>query len=143
MTEIEMEALMVAVVDGVASPSQKETLYRYLQSHPELARELEEHMALKALTDGWVSRLDVDLIEQTHQEQPLTHAESTLSGLLVVAGMAVLTGFAAAELLASDAPVWIRLGYGLMGAGGLVALFSVLRWKWKTWRRDPYTEVIR
>ena len=143
LTEVEMEALMVAVVDGVASPTQRERLSTYLRDHPELARELEDHMALKALTDGWVSRLEVDLIETRHQEQPLTRREAGIAGVLFVTGLSVLTGFGAAELLVSEAPLWVRAGYGMMAAGGLVAALSVLRWKLKTWNRDPYTEVIR
>ena len=83
LTEVEMEALMVAVVDGVASPTQRERLSTYLRDHPELARELEDHMALKALTDGWVSRLEVDLIETRHQEQPLTRREAGIAGVLL------------------------------------------------------------
>jgi len=143
MTDIELEALMVAVVDGVASPSQREALYRDLKDHPDLARELEEHMAIKALTDGWVRRLEVDLIEDAHREQPVTRTETAIGGALFLAGLAVLAGFGAAEVVASDAPIWLRTGYGLMAAGGLVAAVSVLRWKWKTWKRDPYSEVIR
>ena len=143
MTDIELEALMVAVVDGVASPSQRETLHTHLKDHPDLARELEEHMAIKALTDGWIRRLDVDLIEDAHREQPLTRAEGAVAGGLFLAGAAVLTGFGVVELFASDAPLWLRAGYGLMAAGGLVAAVGVVRWKWKTWKRDPYTEVVR
>ena len=143
MTDIELEALMVAVVDGVASPSQREALHNHLKDHPELARELEEHMAIKALTDGWVRRLDVDLIEDKHREQPLTQAEGAIAGTLFLAGLAVLTGFGVVELFASDAPLWLQVGYGLMAAGGLVAAVSVIRWKWKTWKSDPYNEVVR
>lgn len=144
MTQIEAEALMVAVVDGVASPSQREALMSYLKDHPGMARELEEHMSLKALTDGWVKRLEVDVIEDRHAAAPATRLAASLGAALVLAGLGVITGFGLAELLLDpSAPLWLRVGTGLGTAGGLILLIAVVSWKLKTWKRDPYTEVVR
>jgi anti-sigma factor RsiW len=144
MSEERLEALMVAVVDGVATPAEREALMRYLKDRPELAKELEEHMSIKAITDGWVRRLEADLVEDAQRTAPGNRGLLAAGTLLVVAGMAVLTGFGLAEVMMdAEAPTWIKVGFSLGTGGTLLLLLSVLRWKLATMKSDPYQEVIR
>ena len=61
MNEERLAELLVKTTDGVASPAEREELMRHAVDHPEIQRELEAHLALKAVTDGWVARLAADL----------------------------------------------------------------------------------
>jgi len=144
MTEERLEALMVAVVDGVATPADREALMRHLADHPELMKEYESHMSIKALTDGWIARLEGDVARDAHAARPATRAEARIGGALVLTGLALLTGFGLMEvLLEPSAPLWLRAGVGLCGAGCLVLLVSAVRWRIATGKSDRYSEVIR
>lgn len=144
MTEEELEALMVKVTDGVASPEERERLMRAISDRPELQVELEAHRALKATTDGWVERLSIDAVEDAWTRSPATRVERGLAVGLVAGGTALLIGFGAWELwLDPAAPLWVKLGTSAILAGLCVAGISVLRWKLATAGDDPYTEVIR
>ena len=68
MTEERLAELMVTVVDGVASPADREELMAFIADKPDLRRELDAHQALKAVTDGWVDRLELDLVEDRMRE---------------------------------------------------------------------------
>ena len=72
MKEERFEELMVRVVDGVATAAERDELMNHAVSQPELQKELEAHMALKAVTDGWVDRLEVDLVEDRQRVHPLS-----------------------------------------------------------------------
>ena len=142
MNEDRLAQLMVSVVDGVATPQERDELMAHLKTRPELAVELEEHMALKSMTDDWVSRLDVDLVEDAQVKS--TRLEQRIGVALVLAGMAILVGFGLSELLLDpEAPLWLKAGMGLLHGGGILLLVSVIRHRLNTRKKDRYTEVIR
>jgi len=144
MTPERIEELMVKVVDRVATPAEEEELMSALSGEPELQRELDAHRALKAVTDGWVDRLEADLAEDRHRRQPLTRIERRVGVSLAVVGTAVLGGGGlVTALLDESAPLWVRLGLGTLTAAVLVLLFAVVRWRLSVRESDPYTEVIR
>ncbi len=62
MTEEKIEALMVKVADELASDAERQELMAFLADRPELMKELEAHQALRAVSSGWVDRLNQDLI---------------------------------------------------------------------------------
>jgi len=138
------EELMVKVVDEVASPAEREELMAYLVDKPELMEELEAQRSLKAITDGWVRRLEHDLAQDRHERSPLLRLERALGWTLLLVGIAILSGWGLTEaMLDPEVPVWARVGLGAGIAGTLVLLFSVVRWRLSTWKSDPYNEVIR
>jgi ferric-dicitrate binding protein FerR (iron transport regulator) len=138
------EELMVKVVDEVASPAEREELMAYLVDKPELMAEFDAQRSLKALTDGWVSRLEHDLAHDRHERSPLVRVERVLGLTLFLVGVAILSGWGITEaMLDPEIPVWARLGLGGLISGTLVLLFSVIRWRLSTWKSDPYKEVIR
>ena len=139
-----LEALMVKVVDDVATPREREELMRYLMDHPVLRLELDEHLALKATTDQMVERLELDLAEDRHRNTKLSRAESTLGTGLVLGGAGVLAGVAASQLLLDPTvPFWVRAGAGLLTAGTTVLLGAAVHWRLHVRKHDRYTEVIR
>lgn len=144
MNEERLEALMVKVVDGVATPAEREELMAYLAHEPALRRELDAHLALKSVTDGWVKRLELDLAEDAHRKSLGFRLESAIGVSLFVVGLGLLTGWGFVELtLDETVPVAIRVGAGAMLAGSVVLLVAVIRWRLKMLPKDHYTEVIR
>lgn len=144
MTDERVEALMVRVVDEVATPAEREELMAHLASHPELAEELQMHTSLKAVTDGWVRRLELDLAEDRSQRDPVTHVWWTLGLALAGLGTAALVGGGLSELLLDPTvPLWARAGTALLVGGAAVLLAAAVRWRLQTRTHDAYTEVIR
>jgi len=144
MTDDRFEELVVKVTDEVASPLERAELMRFLSAHPERRSELDEHLGLKAITDDWVARVQLDAVEDRFREAPLTRAENTVGTALFAAGLALLCGYGTWELLAApDVPLAVRVGTALLTAGTAVLGVSVIRWKLRTRPHDRYTEVIR
>lgn len=144
MNEERLEALMVAVVDEVATPAERDELMRYLADHPDLARELELHRATKAITDRWVAGMQHDIRLDRHEASPLTRAEDGLGWGLYLGGTVVLLAFGAVEWFSEpDIPFWAKAGMAMLGSGLLLMLFSAVRWRLATLPSDRYTEVQR
>lgn len=144
MTPERMEELTVKVVDDVATAAEREELMAWLVDHPDARAELERQQALKALTDGWVSRLEHDLVNDRYEQRGVVRAERAIGVTLVLVGFALLSGFGVYALFGDpEVPVWVKMGTGAMTAGGLLLLLSVIRWRLATRKSDPYEEVIR
>ncbi|TNE84029.1 MAG: hypothetical protein EP330_31180 [Deltaproteobacteria bacterium] len=144
MTEDRLYELMVTVVDGVASPADREELMAYIADKPELRRELEAHQALKAVTDGWVERLELDLVEDRMREQGTNTWINGLGVALFLGSVSLLTGWGLVEgMLDDSAPLVVRLALGGLGASFLLLLVGAFRWWNATRKVDRYSEVIR
>ena len=144
MTEERLAELMVRAADGLLPAAEQQELDRYLRDHPQLRADLEAHVQIKAVTDGWIARLDADLAEDRHQAQAMTRWEGRVGVGLLVVGLGVLMGFGLIEaLMDPEAPLWLRGGLGFTVSGTLVLLFSVLRWRLATYQQAAYKEIIR
>lgn len=144
MTPEAFEILMVKAIDGLATPQETATLMTWLSDHPDLRAEYDTQMGIKALTDGWVQRLEADLLEDQFREETQTTVEKRLGWSLLLIGFGVLIGGAGTALWTDpNVPTWVLLGYGILAAGFSILFLSVARWKWKTSQDDPYKEVIR
>jgi len=144
MNQERFEALMVRVADGLATPQEEEELMRHIAERPELQVELDAHRALKAVTDGWVDRLRLDVAEDTHRNKTATRFVWGIGGLLFAVGLGVLTGGGVVEaMLDPSAPLWLKTGVGGMTAGTLIGTLAAVRWRLQTYAHDDYTEVIR
>ena len=138
------EELMVKVVDATASAIEREELMSHVANNPELSRELEQHQALSAISQGWVKRLDADLTEDRLQSNAVVRLVGMLAAALVVVGVTVLTfGGFIAPLYDSDAPLWLRLGLFTMGAGTALGVVWAIYYAITSRKNDPYKAVIR
>ena len=138
------EALMVKVTDETASPAEREELMSWLLDKPELRQELEQHQALKAVTDGWVARLETDLLADRRAAAPSTQWVQRIGIGLLLVGLAVMYGHVFTEaLVSSEAPLLIRLGLSGTLLGIVVLLGSVIRGRLQDRKTDRYKEVIR
>lgn len=144
MTEPRYEELMVKVVDDVATPAERDELLRHLVANPALRRELDAQLALKALTDGWVARLEHDLAIDRHEASTGFRLEWWIGlGLLLASGLAMFGGVAWEMGRDPEVPTWLLVGLALGTVGCLTLVFSAIRWRWSTAAADPYTQVIR
>ncbi|MFT4978304.1 MAG: hypothetical protein ACI8S6_004212 [Myxococcota bacterium] len=144
MTEERLAALMVKSADGFATSAEQHELETHLLAHPALAEELEAHMQIKAVTEQWVRRLDVDLISDQHQARPSVQLEARVGLALLGAGIGILGGFGLTELmLDAEAPLWLKIGLSAILSGTLVLFISVVRARLATSKHDAYNEVIR
>lgn len=137
MTHEELETLMVREVDGLLSAVERERLMRHAVDHPEVLVELERHRALRALTDGWVDRLVLDL------EPPRT-PRLVVAGVAALLAGALCTGGTLLWAVWSDPEVPRTLALGLslllVGLGLVLAGLAVQRLRRPA---DPYREVTR
>lgn len=144
MNEERYETLMVKVVDGVATPAEREELMAWVIDKPELRRELEAHQAVKAVTDGWVGRLMVDLA-QDRVERSTSHRLGVGVGLgILLTSVLLLLGWGLGSLfLDPEVPLVVQLGVGGLTFGFLLLLGVVVRWRLITRKSDQYEDVIR
>ena len=144
LTTEKMEMLMVKAVDDVASPSEKEELMRYLMDHPVLRQEYDQHLAIKGTTDQLVARLEHDLVQDRHEEAPLTVIERGVGTTLLVGGGIILGGFGLSQLLLDPlVPLAVRVGVGAAAAGGGLLLAAVVRARLRVRPHDRYTDIVR
>ena len=144
MNDERFEELMVRVADQVATPSEEEELMRYVAGRPDLQVELDAHRALKAVTDGWVDRLQLDVVEDAYRVSAVTRFEWGAGVALLLVGIGVMTGWGLVEALVDPAaPLWLKIGLGSSVAGTLVLIAAAVRWRIRTYAHDQYTEVIR
>lgn len=136
------ETLVVKVVDQTASPAEREELMAWLVDHPEQRADFEAQQALKALTDGWVTRLEHDLRLDAHEQSPGHRGGIALGWALLLACVAILGFGAAWEIwLDPEAPAWLGVGLALGTGGSMVLLVAAIRGRLAT--QDPYDEVVR
>jgi len=144
MTPERYERLMVRVTDGVASPDEREELMDHLAQHPDLQLEFEAHRALKAVTDGWMARLEADLLEDRNRTSRSGQVERGVGTTLLLTGMAILVAYVPIEvILREDVPMVVKAGLITLGGGSLLLLWHVGRLHFTQRNADPYKEIVR
>ena len=144
MNDERFEELMVKVADGAATPAEREELMAFVADKPELRLELEEHQALKSVTDGWMARLEADLAVDRHRKSPVERIERGLGLCLLLAGFCVLmVAGPVLALLDPEVPAAIKIGLGATLAGAVLLLLHLLRTRLRDRPEDPYRKVIR
>ena len=86
MTEDRLEALMVKVVDDLATAAERRELMDHLSERPDLQVELAAHLALKSTTDGWIERVQIDVALDRFDAQPLRRLEQGVGLSLILGG---------------------------------------------------------
>ncbi len=144
MKQERYETLTVMVVDGTASPAEREELMAWVVDKPELRRELESHQAVKAVTDGWVDRLMVDLAEDKVQQSGAHKLGVGLGLGVLLTSLLALLGWGLGQLfLDPEVPIIVQLSVAGATLGFLVLLGVVIRGRLNTHKSDKYKDVIR
>ncbi len=144
MNQERYEVLMVKVVDDAATPAEREELMAWIVDKPELRRELESHQAVKAVTDGWVERLMLDIAEDQVRDDA-GHKLGVGIGLgVLLSSVLLLAGWGIGALfLDPEVPIGVQVGVAGCTIGFFVLLGVVIRWRLKTIKSDQYKDVIR
>ena len=60
MNDQRIAELMTLVTDGLATEAERSELLRHVEANPDLRDELDAHLRIKAISDQWVERLNLD-----------------------------------------------------------------------------------
>lgn len=144
MTCEETRLLMMKRVDGLLAEVEEQRLEAHLADCAGCRAELADFVDHKEVTDLIRERLKYDEALDHFWGGVYNRLESRVGWSLVIIGLSILAGFGLVQLcLDPEVPAWVRLGVGTAGAGSLILLVNVIRWRLVTGRKDKYTEVIR
>jgi hypothetical protein len=142
MKQERYEELVVIVADGKATKEEEEELKSYLESRPELAEELEAHIQIKSITDNWMERVKLDLL--VDEQNQARQSERNIGLIFLGIGISLLYGFGIYQLLSGpETPLVVRIGIATAGTGLAILLFSLIRQRIITSKKDKYSEIIR
>jgi ferric-dicitrate binding protein FerR (iron transport regulator) len=142
-------ALMMAALDGEASPADRQELEALLAGSAELTAEWQRFRRLKEVTASMKLHHPPEEIWDRYWMTTYRRTERGIAWILLAAGALVLAGYwvwHAVEAFFADtgAPLLLRAAIAAVAVGGLILVVSVVREKLFTARRDPYQkEVIR
>jgi len=140
--------LMMAALDGELSPDQQADLDRLLGADAELRAEWEGLVKVKEVTGVMSYREPPEEVWETYWISVYNRLERGLGWILLCVGTLVLLGFGIWEgvdaLLAdTELPAFVKIAVFVAAFGGTILLFSVIREKLFTRRRDAYKEIQR
>ena len=142
MKQDRYEELVVIVADGTATKEEEAELKSYIESRPELAGELDAHIQIKSITDNWMERVKLDLIED--EQNQARKPERNIGLILLGIGISLLYGFAIYQMLSDpETPLVVQIGIATAGTGLAILLFSLIRQRIITSKKDKYSEIIR
>lgn len=142
-------ALMMAVLDGEATPADREALDALLARDGELAAEWARLRRVKEVTETMTPRQPAEEVWDRFRMSVMHRAERGIAWILIAAGASVLGvwwAWQALEAFVGDTtvPWYLKAAVLAIVAGGAILLVSVIRERWFLHRRDPYSrEVIR
>lgn len=134
------EALLMKVVDGVATAAEQAELDAYAATDVQMQAELTDFSRIKETTDAMTQRI----LATRRIEAPRPAPRRTIGAAfgLVFAGLALLLGYAAYALAVDpSAPLVVKLGAGALGLGVSVLFFYLLWIRLRGAGRDPYEEI--
>ena len=144
MTCDDARILMMKKVDGVADDDETRALEGHLETCESCREEMGDFLDHKQVTDLIRERLQYDKALDRYWGGVYNRLEQRVGWSLVLIGLAILAGFGFVHLcIDPEVPLWLRIGVGTAGAGGLLLLVSAIRWRLTTGRKDKYTEVVR
>jgi len=140
--------LMMAALDGELGPDERGELDRLLAADDALRVEWERMSRVKEVTGSMAYRKLPDEVWDRYWETVYNKAERGVGWVLLSIGSLVLFGYGTwkwleAVFAETDLPFMIKISLFAVLLGGFVLLFSVIREKWFTRKRDPYKEVQR
>lgn len=138
------QILMMKRVDGVLGDGEEARLQGHVSGCDDCRGELGDFLEHKQVTDLIRERLQYDEALDHFWGGVHNRLEQRVGWSLVLIGVSICCGFGLVQLLMDPGvPAWLRIGTGAVGAGSLVLLASVVRWRLTTGGKDKYTEVIR
>ncbi|MFN3201600.1 MAG: hypothetical protein ACE366_24570 [Bradymonadia bacterium] len=138
MTERALELLMKAV-DGLLTAPEQAEFEALLAAEPALKQEYEEMSGVKSETDTLAHRIRATGPRESEAGRRTVGFATTL----IVAGTALLAGYATYEFIAHPhVPTVVQVGIGAVAAGVVALLGKVIAGRLSA-GRDPYEEIDR
>lgn len=131
--------LLMKAVDGLLSTAERAEFEGLLAADPARRAEYEEMSGVKAGTDALASRIRATSPVESPGEARWIGGAT----LLVVAGLALLTGYGVYQYITHPhVPTVMRVGIGAVAAGAAAMLGKVIMGRLAA-GRDPYEEIER
>lgn len=148
MTEARWQELLMKVVDGVASESERQEFDGLLEANTALRDEYTAMLRIKETTDQMQYVEMPDSFWDDYWNGIHNRLERGLGWTLLIVGAALIAGFVIFEFFRSffldgSVSLVLRLGALIAILGTLVLLISVLREKLFARKRERYKEIIR
>lgn len=144
----DIQRLMMAVLDGEATPEREQELRRHLDADADLYLEFEELKTLKYATMKTQLTEPDGTLWTSYWMNTYARIERGLGWILFSAGAILLLLFGAWEITKEwladpDLPVWVKTAGILLGAGSIILLVSVIREKLFLHKNERYKDIQR
>ena len=138
------EELICKVVDGCATAAEEEALRAMSRNDPEVREEWEQQeKAATAIRSVGLPELQ-DEVAEAFARGVYNRIECRVGWVLIVAGLAALTGFILYEILTEpEVNSVFRVGLAAVLIGFVLLVSGVWRCRRRLARSDPYKEVLR
>jgi len=137
------ELLAMAYVDGELTAEGREELESRLAASPELRREVSALKELELMARAAAPKEPMDHEWEELARDPVQRGSLGLGWALLVVGVLGAIGYGLYELLASDAPIGVKLLVSAISLGFALLLGATLRGRLRTLPLDPYRKVQR
>lgn len=140
--------LMMALLDGEISESDREELQILLNKFPDLKDESSEFSKLKEVTQKMKFKEPDPDVWQTYWYNIYNRMERGVAWLIFAIGAGILLAYGLYTMVlglwqATDMPAVIKVGIFVVLLGVIMLLLSVAREKLFLWRHERYKEVQR
>ena len=144
----DIQRLMMAVLDGEATPEREQELRSHLDADADLRREFEELKTLKYATMKTQLTEPDGTLWTSYWMNTYARIERGLGWILFSAGAILLLLFGAWEITREwladpDLPFWVKTAGILLGAGSIILLVSVIREKLFLHKNERYKDIQR
>ena len=134
MQNEEIQALMMKVVDGVASPKEEETLARAIRGDERWESELRAFRKIKEVTENMQFKELPDSYWSGYWKDVYRRTERASAWILLSIGLMIVIGFSAYMGLSRfyadpDVGVTLKIGVSLAALGGIIMIVSIVREK--------------
>ena len=141
-------ALMEKYFSNEISGEEKRELDRLLKSSKELHSEFEEQKRIKEVLKKMKLKNPSREVWDSYWLGIYNRLERGLAWIVISVGAIIFFGYASFEIVNAfikdtQAPMLAKIGISLLALGGLILLFSLIREKIFTSKRDKYKEIQR
>ena len=141
-------ALMEKYFSNEISGEEKKELDQLLKSSKELHSEFEEQKRIKEVLNKMKFKNPSREVWDSYWLGIYNRLERGLAWIVISVGAIIFFGYASFEIVNAfikdtQAPMLAKIGISLLAFGGLILLFSLIREKIFTSKRDKYKEIQR
>jgi hypothetical protein len=147
MENEEIQQLMMKVVDGLASPKEKESLAEAIRGNERWESELRAFKKIKEVTENMQFKELPDSYWSGYWRDVYRRTERALAWILLSIGLMILIGFSAYMGLSRfyadpDESVAMKIGVSLALMGGIIMIVSIVRERLFARKQERYEKEV-